>query len=62
MNKNTKNLNLQNALNIINDDKLLREQKAMEYLQKAIEHIEQEYNVIVFITPPQPSILKITAK
>jgi len=34
----------------------------MDYLQKAIEHIEKEYNVIVFITPPQPSILKITAK
>lgn len=53
---------LENALKIIEENKKEREQKAMDYLQKAIEHIEKEYNVIVFITPPQPSILKITAK
>lgn len=53
---------LEKAFKLIEENKKEREQKAMEYLQKAIEHVEHEYNVIVFITPPQPSILKITAK
>lgn len=53
---------LTKAIELIEQNKKEREAKAMDYIQKAIEHVEKEYNVIVFITPPQTPLLTVKAK